>query len=595
MTFRVSTALSVVFLLSYWIAGAQAADLRFLPAPEPQTIEDKKKVHASPAVVTGDGSRHPIGFHRLLTVGDAPGGRKFGQMIDRNGNPVAPAEGDALSEPHPDYTSLIQAGSKLFALTHIENAPGGIYISELEQAGDGRLTPVSTRPVDFTELGGLWIPCAGVVTAWGTHLGSEEFPPDARKFEIMAGGAKDHFEKDFARGMLRYFGVSFEQATTDDLKKYLQPYKYGYLTEVHVNADGGTRAEKHYAAGRFSHEVGLVMPDRRTVYMSDDDTNGGFFMFVADKPADLSSGTLYAARWEPDANATGKIDWISLGHSDAATIKKAIDAGVGIADLLDVKPLPDSGKCEAGFTSINHFIYGLGKVGECVRAKPGKELIASRLETRRVAALRGATIEFRKSEGLAYDDKARTLYMAISEINRGMLEANKSDRGGRDHIRLARNNCGAVFALDVAQDAKFGSDYVARSMRPALRGVPSSSRDPLNPCRTDTIANPDNIAFGAGLLFIAEDSKGHEIDRVWAWTPGEDKPVLVLTMPHGAEATSVYHHGDIGGHGYLMIVAQHPYKSLPKATRYLRKRARPEEKRSIVGYLGPLPPVKEQP
>ncbi len=593
MTYRTGAALLTILFLSHGIAAPRAAELQFLPAPEPATIEEKKQVHASPAVVTGDGKQHPIRFHTLLRIGDRPTQTIFGTVNDQSGNPVAPVKGDSLTEPLPDHTSLIQAGAKLFALTHIENAPGGIYISELEQAGDGTLTAVSTRPVDFSSLGGLWIPCAGIVTAWGTHLGSEEFPPDARKFEIMAGGAEHLFATDFSRGMLRYFGVPFETATTVQLKKHLQPYKYGYLTEVHVDERGGTRAEKHYAAGRFSHEVGYVMPDRRTVYMSDDDTNGGFFMFVADKPADLSSGALYAARWEPDASATGAIDWISLGRTDAAAIGKAIDAGVGIADLLDVRPLPDSGKCDAGFTSINQFVYGLGKVGECVRAKPGKELIASRLETRRTAALKGATIEFRKAEGLAYDEAARTLYMAISQINRGMLDADKADRGGPNHIRLARNNCGAVFALDVAADAQIGSGYVARSMRPALQGIPAKDGDPLNPCLTSAIANPDNIAFGAGLLFIAEDSSGHEIDRVWTWAPGAAKPVPILTMPHGAEATSVYHHADIGGHGYLVVVAQHPYKDLPRETEYLREMAKPEAKRGIVGYLGPLPPVKK--
>ncbi len=32
------------------------------------------------------------------------------------------------------------------------------------------------------------------------------------------------------------------------------------------------------------------MPDRRTVYMTDDGSNVGFFMFKADRPNDLSSG-----------------------------------------------------------------------------------------------------------------------------------------------------------------------------------------------------------------------------------------------------------------------------------------------------------------
>lgn len=29
------------------------------------------------------------------------------------------------------------------------------------------------QPVDFSKWGGLWLPCAGSLTPWGTHLGSE--------------------------------------------------------------------------------------------------------------------------------------------------------------------------------------------------------------------------------------------------------------------------------------------------------------------------------------------------------------------------------------------------------------------------------------
>jgi hypothetical protein len=39
------------------------------------------------------------------------------------------------------------------------------------------------------------------------------------------------------------------------------------------------------------------MPDERTALMGDDATNGGLFMFIADKAQDLSSGTLYVAKW----------------------------------------------------------------------------------------------------------------------------------------------------------------------------------------------------------------------------------------------------------------------------------------------------------
>lgn len=37
----------------------------------------------------------------------------------------------------------------------------------------GQLTPISSKPVNLTSLGGGWNICAGQVTPWGTHIGGE--------------------------------------------------------------------------------------------------------------------------------------------------------------------------------------------------------------------------------------------------------------------------------------------------------------------------------------------------------------------------------------------------------------------------------------
>jgi len=89
----------------------------------------------------------------------------------------------------------------------------------------------------------------------------------------------------------------------DDFSKNLygsvsvaNPYHYGHLPEVTVNADGTASIKKHYCMDRISHELVQVMPDNRTVFMGDDATNSGYFVFVADKEKDLSAGTLYVAK-----------------------------------------------------------------------------------------------------------------------------------------------------------------------------------------------------------------------------------------------------------------------------------------------------------
>jgi len=44
----------------------------------------------------------------------------------------------------------------------------------------GELTTVTVKNIDLSGVNGLWIPCAGSLSPWNTHLGSEEYEPDAR-------------------------------------------------------------------------------------------------------------------------------------------------------------------------------------------------------------------------------------------------------------------------------------------------------------------------------------------------------------------------------------------------------------------------------
>ena len=76
-----------------------------------------------------------------------------------------------------------------------------MYLTELMQDPDqGQLSAVRTRPLDFSSLNGGWVHCAGSVTPWGTHLGSEEYEPDAKQW-------RDHAVSDYNGEMARYFGA----------------------------------------------------------------------------------------------------------------------------------------------------------------------------------------------------------------------------------------------------------------------------------------------------------------------------------------------------------------------------------------------------
>jgi hypothetical protein len=564
----------------------------------PASDAEKRSVLASSSV-TVNGRVHPIGYNVLMRSGDAIGGSVFGLIYDRNGDVVVEKDGSRFVSNDNDFSSLLKVGGKLYNITHFESRPGAMYLTELKQdKATGKLAPVNTRNIDFSDWGGLWVPCAGSVTPWSTHLGSEEYPPNARAVLEAKTPAEIN---DYYKPMLRYFGIKNpfdETVSVDEMKESFNPYRYGYPVEVEVKTSGDYLVQKRMAMGRLAVELAYVMPDRKTVYISDDGENVGFFLFIADKAGDLSAGRLYAAKWiqkSAENGGSADLEWIDLGHATQTEVIDAVEGGVTFADIFETAdtagPLPE------GFASVNCY-DGDGAKNEFLKLKPGMEKIASRLETRRYAAILGATTELRKEEGVTYDPDGKVLYVAMSEINRGMEDNKKSgkdndafDKGGPNHIRLPYNDMGCVYALDVGPDGRIGSDYVAKNMYGALCGVmrkyPADSPYAGNTGDVDAIANPDNLTFLVGYetLIVGEDTgTGHQNDAVWSYNVKSKKLTRIQTTPYGSETTSPYHYPNVNGWSYLMSVIQHPYGESDSD-----KLADASDSRAYVGYVGPMP------
>ena len=192
--------------------------------------------------------------------------------------------------------------------------------------------------------------------------------------------------------------------------------------------------------------------------------------------------------------------------------------------------------------------------------------------------------------------RRKTLFVAMSEVGNGMednAKDGKYDKGGHNDIRVGANACGAVYALPLATDAAIGSDYVAKSAKTLVAGKPNKYADGSpyagNTCDIDGIANPDNITFMEGLRH-ADHRRGHRLgpperrDLGLNMTSGD--LTRIFSTPYGSETTSVYSYGNVGGHGYLMAVVQHPYGESDED-----KLADPTDARAYVGYIGPLPPL----
>ncbi len=574
---RLRTLLFAATALPGFVDVAAAQTIQFTPVPF-AAGDTAKRVPVATVSARIDGTNVPLAFHPFARSGDMHGDVAFGQLLTLDGKPI-----DGAVSKNPDFTSLLPKNGKLYSVTQFEEAPGGLMLSELAQDGDGNLTVVSSKPIDTAKVGGIWQPCAGSVTAWGTHLGSEEYPDNARTTED-AKEIKD-LEEDTVP-MARLFGLDPATMTVDAFRGVYNPYKYGFATETTVTDAGDASVAKHYAMGRISMEMANVMPDQKTAYISNDGTNVALYRFVADKAGDLSAGQLFALKWRQtsaDNGGAATVEWIDLGHADDASIQAGIDRGTKFYDLFDVADFNADGSCPEGFTGSN----ADGNM-ECLKVRDGMDLLASRLETTRYASIKGASTEFRKMEGQTFDPATNRMYLAITQVAKGMMDADaKTDLVGRNDIKLPKNDCGAVYELQL------GADYAATDIKAIVIGSPKEyAADAVgagNTCDIDGIASPDNLTFLTGMntLIIAEDTDAHQNDVIWARDMATGTLTRIFSTPYGSEAPSVDWYPNVGGHGYLMTVVQHPFGESDQD-----KLKTPDEANAWVGYIGPFPAAK---
>lgn len=569
--------------------------LRFEPLAAP-VGDERYALRTSARAWVGEAEVAGFGFHPVARAGVRYGGAIFGQVFKADGTPYVEAErgegtldaGDAVCNSQ-DFISLFRAHEALWMVSHFECTLGDLYLTRLDQDAAGMLTAAATQRVDASAVKGIWNPCAGDVTPWGTHLGSEEYEPDARGLQAdgSIGEAWDPWG-----AWPRLTGALAKPTDT-------HPYHYGWAPEVAVTSpEGTTSVVKRYALGRFSHELSVVLDDGRTVYQSDDGANVGWFVFVADRANDLSAGHLYAARFDlagDHATARTTLEWVPLGHAEEAEVKAWIEAGVGFTDLFKVADPTGPGACPEGFVPVrnpNRAKNTDAEAWECLAlaapsakvADPAKA--ASRLETRRYANFLGATMELNKAEGVTWDPQRGLVYLAVSDVSKGMAEE-AGLPAGLDRVRLTSNRCGVVYVGATAKGVMdtsgqpIPSDFVMTALVPEVVGQEEPGTEGTQ-CKVDAMANPDNIAFlpGHNLLMLAEDTDRHEANALWAWDVRAKALTRVMTVPWPAEVSGIHWYPDLGGHGYLTVAVQRPLYESGQPT---------DARRALAGVLGPFP------
>jgi len=567
------SAASMLFSNTAAAATAEIVSAKFLPMAAPDLTNPASMatttVGSSMQLKYADGTeqlfklQYEPFFVTGASVPDGKGGTVIaGGYYDINMKPILDPSSTEATKPQffsdaPDGMSLIKLdgakvdgvkGNPLFAVVQFEycsydTAGGDMYgklpsqyaVLTLDQdPKTGKLSLVKYAPVDTSPVNGVWITCGASLSPWGTHLSSEEYEPDTTKLD------KD---EEFA---------AFSQNLYGDPKK-ANPYHYNHIPEVSVNPDGTGSVKKHYVLGRISHELIQVMPDERTALMGDDATNGGLFLFVADKPRDLSAGSLYVAKWNQKTDENGgsaDLTWIKLGSATSDEIKALADK-LTVKDIMEVKSEDPN---DPSFTKIPFN----GKPS-WVKVIPGMEKAAAYLETHRYAALKGGSLGFTKNEGTTVNIKDKIAYSAMSAIRKQMTD-------GSGDVKVKGIEAGAVYGHKMTGGQKddtgaaIDSEWVPVSTEGVVWGEDLKEPDALgNLAHADKIGNPDNLKFSEKLrtLFIGEDSGMHVNNFLWAYNVDTKELSRILSTPSGAESTGLHAVDEVNGFTYIMSNFQH--------------------------------------
>jgi secreted PhoX family phosphatase len=222
----------------------------------------------------------------------------------------------------------------------------------------------------------------------------------------------------------------------------------------------------------------------------------------------MSSGSLYAAKVtqaagvSDAAEASFAVSWIKLGTGNEDAIEAAIRSFDGT--FAEAKHITQA--------QIDAFAAG---------NNPFSDDRIAFLESRKVAAAKGATAEWNKMEGIninfdlasawwnngaANGDQAY-MYLAMSDVTGGMSD-------GTGDIKVTANRCGVVYRMKLVKNASGLVDIT--KIVPAVAGGPYDSNASPNRCSVANISNPDNIVIlKDGRVLIGEDTGNHENNMIW--------------------------------------------------------------------------------
>ena len=498
------------------LAGANFNNLPVtLPnSPVPSSDEEKQ------LVMTAIGQYQVLGQTGDTFDADLPEG--LGHIYTLDGAELV------LENDMPDFNGFIStADNEGYLFSNWEELPGGMSRMKVEKDQFGMWEVTEAMMLDFSPVWGTAANCFGSMSPWNTPLTSEEWVVNS-SVDTTTSPSWNEPEAVSTNARLGRMW----QMTAPDAPN---PYNYGYIAEVTEPLADEPVIVKHFTMGRYEHENSTVMPDGKTVYLSQDDTGGVLFKFVADTAEDLSAGTLYGAKLTQDAGqndpaTTGfTVEWVELASGDNMTIRAWIDEynGIGTDDyvdgqssyitMADVQAWADG---DANYPSVEDG-------GSSVTAGQPMDDRVAFLESRAAARLKGATAEWRKLEGISINQKRAQeavegvdtiegevvqnayLYIGIADIDNTM-----TDGEGDMQLSARVKDCGGVYR------ARLEAGYNISRIEPVVMGgTYRSSLTGAERCDVNQLSQPDNvIVMNDGRILIGEDGF-QENNTLWMYEP----------------------------------------------------------------------------
>lgn len=604
---KMRTVMLSIFLLIFGYAKQEISSLSFAPVELATTDQEKRSMRVSNSVKVSyddnSSKEYPLSFQTFATMGEKIGSGTMGLMVDVEGQAIRAKDGSIDISDGPDGNSFVKVGDDYYLITHMEETPGLLYQTKIKLQNN-TLKAVDTKAIDLSTIDGTLINCASTKTPYGSHLGGEEdYSLNSRYADTVSPYYKDcdnlkagddagvHF-CNYVDGMRKYLKDSRIEKQKGYNGGRFSPYNYGYIVEVQPQRYGSTKVAKHFVTGKYTPELAAMMPDQKTLYMSDDGTYKGLWKFVSDKKIEDFTpnwqGRLYAAKLTQTSAQNGgtfDLSWIELGDASDREIEALVKRKMKLSDIFEIGMLRD-GVCNKGFKKILEDDLPL-----CLKLKKGQEKAAAFLESRKYAAYLGATMEFLKEEGLTHNPDTNELYIAISQIKKSM-EDNYNNEETNNDIRLPKNQCGGVYAMEL------DSHYSAKRMRALLTGrklKEGEKHADSYACSPEGISNPDNITYiGDDTLIISEDTSYHLNNFSWAFNTKTKQLTRIASLPIGAEVTGV-ERAVVDERGFLFINIQHPFKDNPANAKgehphsYLIEKATSEELKAKIGIINGFP------